>query len=84
MMLSACAAPTLRSADIQDQIARGLAEQVGGRFTVTCPTAVPADPGFAFTCSVTDESAGRTVTVSVEVQDDAGAFTWQVTSTGGG
>lgn len=74
-----CASPpTLRSGDVQDQIARGLTEQVGGDFTVACPTAVPAVAGTTFTCSVTDASDGRTIMVTVTEVDDAGGFDWRV------
>lgn len=63
---------------MQDQIARGLTEQVGGDFAVTCPTAVPAVAGTTFTCSVTDASDGRTIMVTVTEVDDAGGFDWRV------
>jgi hypothetical protein len=70
--------PTLRSVDVQKQIAASLAEQVGGEFSVTCPTGIPAQEGTTFTCSVTDASDGSTVTVTVTESDDAGGFDWVV------
>jgi len=70
--------PTLRSGDVQDQIAAGLAEQVGGDFTVTCPTGVPAEAGTTFTCKVTDASDGSTLLVTVTESDGAGGFAWRV------
>jgi hypothetical protein len=70
--------PTLRSGDVQDQIAAGLTEQVGGDFTVVCPTGVVAQTGTTFTCSVTDEADGTTITVTVTESDDAGGFDWRV------
>lgn len=72
------APPTLRSDDVQDQIAAGLVEQVGGDFTVTCPTGVPARAGTTFTCSVTDASDGSTIMVTVTEVNDAGGFDWRV------
>ena len=77
--VTACSAPpTLRSGDVQDPIASALADQVGGGFRVTCPTGIPAQAGTSFTCSVIDESDGRTVTVTVTESDDAGRFAWRV------
>ncbi len=70
--------PTLRSGDVEDQIASGLAEQVGGDFSVTCPTGIAAQTGTSFTCSVRDPSDGSTVTVTVTQKDDAGGFDWRV------
>jgi invasion protein IalB len=76
---AACSSPpTLRSGDVQEQIASSLAEQVGGDFSVTCPTGIPAQAGTTFTCSVTDASDGRTVTVTVTESDDGGGFDWRV------
>jgi hypothetical protein len=78
-IVTGCASPpTLRSGDVQDQIARGLAEQVGGEFTVVCPTGVLAEAGTTFTCSVTDGYDGSTITVTVTESDDAGGFEWRV------
>ena len=63
---------------MEDQIASGLAEQVGGDFSVTCPTGIAAQAGTSFTCSVIDASDGSTVTVTVTETDDVGAFDWRV------
>lgn len=82
-VVTGCAAPpTLRSGDVQDQIAAGLADQVGGDFAVTCPTGVPARAGTTFTCSVTDASDGRSIKVTVTERDDAGGFDWRVQAPG--
>lgn len=67
---------------MQDQIAAGLAEQVGGDFAVICPTGVPALAGTTFTCSVTDASDGHTIMVTVTERDDAGGFDWRVQAPG--
>ena len=85
VMVAGCSSTstaTLRAGDVQDQIARGLAEQVGGEFTVSCPSAVPALAGTTFTCSVTDAADGRTMMVTVTEVDDAGGFDWQVQAPG--
>ncbi len=77
--LTGCSAPpTLRSDDVQDQIEAGLADQVGGDFTVVCPSGVLAEAGTTFTCAVTDESDGSTIDVIVTESDDAGGFEWRV------
>lgn len=78
-MLSGCASPpTLVSGDVEDQISEGLGEQVGGEFTVVCPSGMPAEAGTTFTCTVTDASDGSTVSVIVTESDDAGGFDWRV------
>ena len=83
-LLAGCSSPpTLRSGDVQDQIEAGLADQVGGEFTVVCPTGVPAEAGTTFTCSVTDESDGTTIDVVVTESDNAGGFEWRVQVPGG-
>lgn len=66
----------LRAADVERQIAKGLAEQAGGRFTVTCPDRIPAQADYRFTC--TAREGDTTVTVSVTEEDDAGAYSWKV------
>ena len=79
VMLVGCSSPpTLRSGDVEDQITSGLVTQVGGEFTVVCPTSVPAEAGTTFTCTATDGSGGGTVTVIVTESDDAGGFDWRV------
>lgn len=79
LVVAGCSAPpTLRSGDVQDQIEAGLADQVGGDFTVICPSGVPAEAGTTFTCSVTDELDGSTIDVVVTESDDAGGFEWRV------
>jgi predicted lysophospholipase L1 biosynthesis ABC-type transport system permease subunit len=74
-----CSSPkTLRSGDVQEQIASSLSEQVGGDFSVTCPTGVPAQEGATFACTATDAADGTTVTIAVTASDDAGGFAWTV------
>lgn len=78
LLLGACAAPNLRTSDVETQIAEALTDQVGGGFAVTCPTSVPAEAGTGFACTVTDETSGDRLTVQVTVDDDSGAFSWRV------
>jgi Domain of unknown function (DUF4333) len=78
-LVAGCSAPpTLCSGDVQDQIEAGLGAQVGGEFTVVCPTGVPAEAGVTFTCSVTDESDGSSIDVVVTESDSSGGFEWRV------
>jgi Domain of unknown function (DUF4333) len=79
VMAAGCSSPpTLRSGDVEDQIASGLVTQVGGEFSVVCPTSVRAEAGTTFTCTATDGSGGGTVTVIVTESDDTGGFEWRV------
>lgn len=79
VLVSACGgSAALRPADVESQIATGLAEQVGGEFTVACPAEIPAEAGYRFTCSVTDAAGGAPVQVEVVEDDASGAFNWQV------
>ena len=79
--LAACASsPSLAPGDVEQQITDGLTEQVGGEFEVTCPSPLPAEAGYTFTCDVTDRTGGRTVAVTVVEDDDAGTFRWRVTT----
>ena len=80
LLVSACGqAATLRITDVQGQIVEGLVEQVGGRFSVVCPSSVPVEQGRSFSCSVTDLADGTLVEVVVTQEDGAGAFSWRVT-----
>ena len=81
LLVAGCSsAATLAPASIQEQIATGLAAQVGGTFAVACPGEIPAEKGYTFTCTADDKVGGQTVTVTVTESDDAGTFTWQVSS----
>ena len=76
---SCSATPTLRSTDVQEAIATGLREQVGGVFTVACPTAVAAQERASFTCTAVDPADGGSVTITVVQTDDQSGFDWTVT-----
>jgi hypothetical protein len=79
ILLAGCSASeSLRTVDVQQQISTALTKQVGGAFTVTCPSTLPAEQGYSFTCAVVDVEGGKTVTVTVTEDDDAGAFRWKV------
>ena len=81
--LTACVgAASLRTADVEEQIATGLADSVTGEFDVTCPADVPAEKGYTFTCTVADVTGGTTISVTVIEDDDQGTFTWRVSAPG--
>ena len=81
LLIAGCtSSASLDSGSVQEQIAAGLAAQAGGTFTVDCPAAIPAQQDYTFTCTATDHEGGQQVSVTVSESDDAGAFTWQVSS----
>ena len=83
--LAACStSKTLNTDDVQNAIQKGLSEQVGGTFTVTCPSDITAEKGGTFTCSVADPSDGSTATVTVTQEDADGQFNWEVTAASSG
>lgn len=71
----------LRTDDVEQQIATDLSAQVGGEFEVTCPSPVPAEAGYAFTCTVADRTTGASLSVSVVEADADGTFSWRVEAT---
>jgi hypothetical protein len=79
ILLAGCSAGTISSVDVQKAIAAGFADQVGGEFAVACPTELPAQEGYTFACTVTDQADGTKVTVQVTETDGDGGFTWEVT-----
>ncbi len=80
-LISGCSASlTLNSGDVESEIAKGLTDQVGGEFTVRCPTEIPAELGYSFACDVTSVDDGAAVTVTVTEDDAKGAFSWKVTA----
>ena len=75
---------TLSTDDVQNAIQKGLSDQVGGTFTVTCPSDITAEKGGTFTCSVANASDGSTATVTVTQEDAEGQFNWKVTAASSG
>jgi predicted small secreted protein len=79
--LAACSTTkTLNTDDVQGAIAKGLTDQVGGTFNVTCPSEITAEKGATFTCAVTDPADGTSATVTVTQEDADGKFNWKVTA----
>lgn len=76
--VGACSSPgSLRTADVEKSLVDGFTQQVGGRFTATCPSSIPAQAGQTVSCTVTDDSAGATVAVAVTVEGEDGSFSWK-------
>lgn len=81
--LTGCAsAPTIAPGEVESELVRGLAEQVGGTFSATCPSPIPAQAGQVTACTVTDETGDAAVEVEVVQTDTNGTFRWRVTSVG--
>lgn len=79
--LAACSTTkTLNTEDVQTAIAKGLTDQVGGTFDVTCPPEITAEKGATFTCQVKDPTDGTSATVTVTQEDADGKFNWKVTA----
>ena len=75
-LLAACGS-SLSQTDIQDKIQQGLTEQLGGEYTVTCPSDIPVQSGATFTCDVTSAD-GSTAKIAVTQNDDQGNLFWEV------
>ena len=73
---------TLNTDEVQTAISSGLTEQIGGTYTVSCPSTIEVKVGATFTCDVTDAATGQTAQVTGTQDDDQGHFTWKVTSAG--
>ena len=77
-LLTACSS-SLDQADVQDKLQQGLTEQLGGDFTVTCPSDIPLAAESTFTCQTTGAD-GSTGTIVVTQNDDAGNISWEYTA----
>ena len=82
--LAACSTKNvLNTDDVQKAISDGLTQQLGGTYTVSCPSEIEAKTGATFTCDVTDPSTGETATITGTQTDDQGHFDWKVNASGG-
>jgi hypothetical protein len=78
-LLSACSTTrSLNTTDVQNAISLGLTEQIGGKYTVSCPSDIEAKTGGTFVCDVTDDTTGQKAKVTGTQDDDQGHFTWSV------
>lgn len=80
LLLTGCTT-TIDVASIETAVQDGLAEQVGGEWTVTCPDSMEVQAGLTTNCMATS-AHGQTLDVNVTQDDDQGNVTWEVPSTG--
>jgi len=75
-LLAGCSTSSnLDNAALQEKIAGGISEQVGGEWTVVCPADEPIKQGATFDCTATGAD-GTPVTITVTQDDDQGNITW--------
>jgi uncharacterized lipoprotein YmbA len=81
-LLTGCSTTTtLDLTKLQDGIATGLTDQVGGEWTVVCPEGQAVAKGTTFECQVTSKTDGTTATIKVTEDDDQGNVTWETLDT---
>lgn len=66
---------------LETSVQTGLAEQLGGDWTVQCPDSMEIQSGLTTNCMATNAD-GESVDVNVTQTDDQGNVTWEVPSTG--
>ena len=74
-LIAACSS-SLSQTDVQDKLKQGMSEQLGGDFTVNCPSDIPVSVGASFTCDTTGAD-GSTGTIAVTQDDDQGNLSWE-------
>lgn len=80
LTLAGCSS-SIDVADLETKVQDGLAEQVGGTWTVECPDSMEVQAGLTTNCMATSDT-GETVEVNITQDDDQGNVTWEVPSTG--
>ena len=80
LLLTACST-SIDVSKIETSVQDGLAEQVGGEWTVTCPDSMEVQAGLTTNCLATS-TTGETLDINVTQDDDQGNVTWEVPSTG--
>lgn len=80
LLLTGCST-TIDVSKIETSVQDGLAEQVGGEWTVTCPDSMEVQAGLTTNCMATS-ATGETLDVNVTQNDDQGNVTWEVPETG--
>lgn len=76
LLLAGCSS-TIDAASLETQVQDGLAEQVGGTWTVDCPDSMEIQAGLTAECLATKDD-GQTLNVNVTQDDDQGNVTWKV------
>lgn len=80
LLLSGCSS-SIDVSTLEESVQTGLAEQLGGSWTVECPDSMEVQAGLTTNCMATSDT-GETVNVNVTQTDDQGNVTWEVPSTG--
>ena len=80
LALAGCSS-SIDVADLETKVQDGLAEQVGGTWTVECPDSMEVQAGLTTNCAATSDT-GETIQVDITQDDDQGNVTWEVPSTG--
>jgi invasion protein IalB len=62
---------------LEQQVQSGLAEQLGGTWTVQCPDSMEVQAGLTANCMATNED-GQSLNVDITQEDDQGTVSWQV------
>ena len=78
LLISGCSS-TINVDQLEQKVQDGLAEQLGGTWTVTCPDSMEVQAGLTTDCMATSD-AGQTVDVNITQDDDQGNVTWEVPS----
>lgn len=79
LFLSACSS-SINVGDLEQQVQQGLADQLGGDWTVSCPDSMEVQAGLTTNCMATD-AGGKTVDVNITQTDNQGNVAWEVPST---
>ena len=77
-LLAACS-NSLSQSDVQDKLTQGMSDQLGGEYTVSCPSDIPVAAGATFTCEATGAD-GSSGVITVTQDDDQGNLSWEYTA----
>jgi hypothetical protein len=80
LVLAGCSS-SINVADLETQVQDGLAEQLGGTWTVECPDSMEIQAGLTTNCMATSDT-GESINVDITQDDDQGNVTWKVPATG--
>ena len=80
LVLAGCSS-SINVADLEAQVQDGLAEQLGGTWTVECPDSMEIQAGLTTNCMATSDT-GEAINVDITQDDDQGNVTWRVPPTG--
>ena len=76
LLLTGCSS-SIDVASLETTVQDGLAEQVGGTWTVECPDSMEVQAGLSTNCMATRDD-GQTLDVAITQDDDQGNVTWKV------